>query len=79
MHILACLVWSVGLSEIHSKQVEVEETLVREIFHQGMLRVAVACGVVGMLCLPRCSWCLEALPVEEPHSAGAKQVLAKAL
>lgn len=53
--------------------------MVREIFHQVSLHVAVACGVVGMLCLPRGSWCLEALPVEEPHSAGAKQVLAKAL
>lgn len=56
--------WSVGLSEIHSKQVEMEETVEKETFHQVMLCVAGVCGAIGMLSLPQCSWCLEGFASE---------------
>lgn len=65
--------WSVGLSEIHSKQVEVEETVVKEIFHQVLLHVAAVCGVIGIFSLPWCSRCLE-----DFASEGASQCCSKA-
>lgn len=60
MYILACLVQSLGLSfKIHGKQVEMEEAMVKEIFHQVLFRTAGVCSFIGMLSSCRCSWCLE--------------------
>lgn len=49
-----------------------EEAMVKETFHQVMLHVGGICGVIGMLSLPRCSWCLEVFASEDASQCWIK-------